>query len=681
MSSLRPEARPLRDPDETSAQAERIADVIVAQSRSSYGNMVDEGAGAAMAAASEQVLMALVPALQRRIAQRVVDEGREDQDAHNWFGVLSGLLPESRGADVLPWSPRTLGPVLDGLADALRVAGPAWDVLNVRRTIGQALRVPADEPELRRAFRDLALALYATAEERDQTKYHRDGWEAITEHLGQEEIVPADVWRRALDAPTGPLENALRELAATAPAKPSARFRARAEVEVRRLGTAECGALLSGWLRTLAATVPPADHPPSFPAATVERVIGVVQIADVVPGAAITSALADLAICGYRKVRAVGARCAPVATICTKLLADRPDALPELARVQHHVTHPTSRTKVARVLADVAERLGVTSAELEEIVVPDHDLDPAGEHHRTVAGVRFDVVVDGGTVTGTWTAPNGKPRKTPPAELKSADPDAAAAQRALLKDLREALPVQRRRVEALLREDRQWPLNAWRVRYAEHPLVGTIARRLVWRFADERGEHPGIWVRAEAIGPGGTAIALRDDTVVRLWHPVGARDDEAAVLAALLSEFGRRGPFPQVDRETWRPPAGRARHEFHGRRVRQGAMAAVLRERGWAYELRSALWDADDVPTLRLPAWDLTAAIDLHDDLDDQDDPTAAATTDAGILLHVELREIAFTNAAGEPVAVHDVPAVAYSEVVRDVALVAAAAGETTAVE
>lgn len=662
--------------DDPVAIAEALADAVVAQPRGYYGQMIDQGTAATIVAAPERVRMALAPAMQRRIRDRLAEAGRDDQDARNWFSVLGSIVVhDSLGRrPEMEWSPETMVPVADGLAEAVRAVGPAWWGLNVRATVATLTWAPPTDPELRRALRDLALALHATAEEREQIAYHRAGWERITAVLGEGELVPPDVWRTALDAAEGPLPNALRELAAKAPAKPSSRFRAKATAALDRLGREACEAMLVGWLTTLATTRPPADHPPTFPAATTDRVVGVVCVADALDGPAITAALADLAIAGYRKVRAVGARCAPVATTCTKLLAERPDALPQLARVQHRVTHPPSRTKVERTLASVAERLQITPAELEEIVVPEFGLDGAGELRRTACGVEHLVGVDGDDVRATWTVEGGKPRKSLPAELKAGDPKEAGAQRDRVKALKAALPVQRRRIEALLREDREWPLDAWRVRYVEHGLVGTIARRLVWRFVDGAGERAGVWRNGRPIGTGGTPLTVDESTRVRLWHPVGAPDGEAAELRSLLDELATTAPFPQIDRETWRPPPPGSGQPFVGRRVRQHAMAEVLRARGWRFDLRSALWDSGDEPTIELPAWDLRACLALRDELDANDDPSAAASSDRGILLEVELGDISFATTAGVSIAPDAVPLLVYSEVLRDVSLAAVTA-------
>ena len=42
------------------------------------------------------------------------------------------------------------------------------------------------------------------------------------------------------------------------------------------------------------------------------------------------------------------------------------------------------------------------------------------------------------------------------------------------------LPVQRDRLDRLMAERTAWPVATWRQRYLDHPLVGALARNLIW---------------------------------------------------------------------------------------------------------------------------------------------------------------------------------------------------------
>jgi hypothetical protein len=580
----------------------------------------------AIAVEDEQTRNAAAVVLHARLRARLPTVSAEwEATTGTWSDALRRLLPDPYSSTVTHWSTGMIRALVVDLMGALTESRGAAIWLGAPQTVHLAVAVCAADADLRRVAGDLADALYATAQDRDRVTLHRDLWRKLCTALGEDDRFGPDAW-----------------------------------------------------LRTLARTRPGPDEPPVFEPRTTRSVVGAVLVADRFPEPDVSSAIADLGIAAYRKVPTFGARCAVVGTACRRALGGRADALPQLARMQQRVTHPPSRAKVEQTIAERAEALGVSPRDLAEIVVPDFGLDAGGGLERVTGDFVLHLRTDGEAVSAHWTVGGGRTQKSLPARLRAEDPDEAAAQRATIKQLKELLPVQRRRLEDLLREDRQWSLDAWRARYAQHPLVGTVARRMVWRFADADGERAGLWVGDGAVSGGGEPVPLTDATLVRLWHPIGARDGEQAQLASLLAAYAITQPFAQLDRGIWRPPAAGSTHDFVGTTVRQHALAAILHGRGWRYELRSGWWDSDDSPTLVLAAWGLEATLQLHE-------PSGAkpsdedAVSERGVLLHVALGDVSFTTRDGDRLAAADVPALAYSETVRDVALVAATAGEPPA--
>jgi hypothetical protein len=646
---------------------------------SGVGASADLPAWRAIAASDEQTRNAVAVELHARVRARLPTVSAEwEPVTGTWSDALRRLLPDPHSSTTAYWSPGMALALVVDLTAALAESRAAAYWLGAPQTVHLAVAFCAGDADMRRAAGELADALYATAQDRDRVALHRTLWRKLCATIGEEDRFEADAWMRVLRAGGSPAADALGELLEHAPSKPSARFAAKADAVIARCGEDDCRRQLVAWLQTLARTRPRPDEPPVFEPPTVASVVGLVLVADRFPDPEVSSAVADLGIAAYRKVPTIGARCAAVGTACRRALAGRADALPQLARMQQRVAHPPSRAKVEQTIAERAEALGVSPRDLAEIVVPDFGLDARGELERVAGDIVFALRTDGEAVSAQWRVAGGRPQKSLPARLKSEDPDEAAAQRATIKQLKELLPVQRGRLEGLLREDRQWSLDAWRVRYPEHPLVGTIARRMVWRFADPDGERAGLWVSDGAVAADGEPIALTGETVVRLWHPIGAADGEPARLAALLAAREIIQPFAQLQRGIWRAPPAGSSHDFAGTTVRQHALAAILRGRGWRYELRSGWWDSDDSPTLVLDAWGLEATLALHEP------PGVApgdeqAVSERGVLLHVALGDVSFTTREGKPVAAADVPALAYSETLRDVALVAATAAEAPA--
>lgn len=600
--------------------------------------------------------------------------GNYDAEVSEWSSAIGDLCPEPAlyawREPPLSWTATELAGICTEVGAALDEARVEARTYHAQRWVCAAERVGVGDPELRSALRELARAMHRNTHDRDAHKHHREVIAQIAGLLGEPSLVGPDAWRRALDADPSPTAVALLALGDSAPTRPSPRFAKQHALLVERHGEDACRACAVALLRAAAAARATTREPPVIPAQTVDVLVGLVRVVSTFDGDEVADALADLGIAAYRKIPHFGACSGPLGTACSRALAGRPEALAQLARMHQRTTHPLSKRKLERLLADVADRLGVSQADLTEIVVPELGLRDGSCTHP-VGDATYRLTVEADAIVGRWIGADGRQTRTAPIALREAHAPDVAEAKARTRALRDALGVQRARMETLLREDREWPLEAWQVRYLEHGLVGTLARRLVWRFADADGERAAVVHGGRLIDPLGEPLApLQGGVRVRLWHPAGAVPGEQEALRALLAQCAITQPFAQVEREVFRPDAGDmnagAVGRFAGRRVRQHQLAAILRGRGWRYELRSAAWDSDDAPTLDLRAWGLSAELDLAHD-------PGEPTSDRSIVLGVTCGDLRFT-AVGTPRAAADVPLVAFSEVLRDVALVVTAA-------
>src|SRR5262249_59810031 len=119
--------------------------------------------------------------------------------------------------------------------------------------------------------------------------------------------------------------------------------------------------------------------------------------------------------------------------------------------------------------------------------------------------------------------PDGKPRKSEPAEIKRQHPDELKALKRLVDALRKMLPAQRDRIERFLLTDRTWSLADWRQRYVDHPLLSLLSRRLIWQFDTGDQRALGAWHDGEIVAVDDRPLDhLTGEQRVRLWHPIAA---------------------------------------------------------------------------------------------------------------------------------------------------------------
>ncbi|HEU0035103.1 MAG TPA: DUF4132 domain-containing protein [Kofleriaceae bacterium] len=372
-------------------------------------------------------------------------------------------------------------------------------------------------------------------------------------------------------------------------------------------------------------------------------------------------ALGDLAVRCFTKIPGVGALSTKAGNACIHVLSQLPGmrAVAQLSRLGSRVRYRQALALVDKAKLECARRAGVSAIDLEELSLPAFGLDVEGRARVELGEHVAELAIVEDKVTLTFFE-GDKRLKSVPAAVKSAHAEALAELKTTHKELAALVPTVRARLERWMFEPRTWPLADLRARYLDHPLVARLARRVIYAI----GEHASvIFFDGRPLDRAGKEIALGDDAQLSLWHPLGRPADEIAEWRSFLASLDVTQPFKQVDRELYLPGDERDAHEasrFSGRIVRQHALAALLRERGWSYSLMGT-FDGGNVPTKQLAAYDLTVELDV-------DVPAEAQVGDSGIYLHVLTGGVRF-HRDRRTLRIADVPARCFSEVMRDVDL------------
>jgi hypothetical protein len=357
-------------------------------------------------------------------------------------------------------------------------------------------------------------------------------------------------------------------------------------------------------------------------------------------------------------------------------------ALAELARLAATVTYKGTLKLINAALETKARALGLTRAEIEEMAVPTYGLTSVGHAEFAFGAASATVTVDSTKVVLRWFA--SKPVKGVPAVVKHDHAEELKELQATVKDIGKMLTAQVERLDRQFLARRTWDYPSWRERYVDHPLVGTVARRLLWTV--------------DGVACGYADGALRDAAdnpisgeVVELWHPLGRSPEEVLAWRDWLERKNIRQPFKQAHREVYlltdaERRTGDYSNRFAGHILRQHQFHALATVRGWRNKL---LLDADDSvppPTRELPQWGLRAEYWVEGDRDDSDGDTTASgsylrlRTDQVRFYPIDAPENrantsfrgGFSSDSGGPAAplpLSDVPELVLSEVLRDVDL------------
>ena len=219
-------------------------------------------------------------------------------------------------------------------------------------------------------------------------------------------------------------------------------------------------------------------------------------------------------------------------------------ALMQLHSISQKVKFKGIKDQAQARIDDLAERLGLTSAQLSDRLVPDLGLGSDGSMVLDFGDKTFTVGFDE-LLRPTIADGDGKPRKALPKTATEPGASAAKTFATLKKDVRAIADLQLRRLEEAMVTQRCWTVEEFTTYLVDHPLVWHLTRRLVWqadngffRVAEDRSFAD---VDDETFTPVGT---------VRLAHQLNL-GGHAPMWAALLADYEIGQPFPQVGRDTY----------------------------------------------------------------------------------------------------------------------------------
>ncbi|MFE5326829.1 DUF4132 domain-containing protein [Embleya sp. NPDC056575] len=405
-------------------------------------------------------------------------------------------------------------------------------------------------------------------------------------------------------------------------------------------------------------------------------------------------ALGTLAETALRKVPGVGPICPKVANAAVLALSrlGGAAAVGELARLSVKLTYRGTLKAVGAALDTRAADLGLSRAEVEELAVPGYGLTEVGRRVERFGEATAELTVSGRTVTIAWRNAAGRVVKAPPADVRRDHGVALGELKADAKDIAKMLAAQSDRLDRLFLARRSWRFDRWRAQFLDHPLVGTLARRLLWT------------VDGRTCGYADGALRTLDDTAIEpaagaavgLWHPIDIPHDEVRAARDWLERHLITQPFRQAHREVYPLTAAEERTGTYSNRyaahvLRQHLFHALAATRGWTNKLRLSV-DDEYPPAIRsLPEWGLRAEF-LIGAVGDHE------ITGSGSHLHIATDQVRFhridapvatAHASGgpyrrlgrhaeddvAPLPLETIPPLVFSEVMRDIDLFVGVAG------
>ncbi len=379
-------------------------------------------------------------------------------------------------------------------------------------------------------------------------------------------------------------------------------------------------------------------------------------------------AIGLLAEACYKKIPQVGARSQSVGNACIYALSmmSGREAVTQLERLQTKIKYSQAKRLIQKAFETAAARQGITKEDLLELSVPKYGLDEKGILQQAFGSFTAEVKIQSSTkVTLQWFKPDGKPQKSLPAEVKNNCGSELKELKRNISEIESLLKIHRDRLENTYLEPRSWKYVDWKERFSTHPLLGYLTNRLVWEFSNESNNQTGIWHQNQVVNSQGKAISwINEEAKVKLWHPIFADPVLVSSWRDWLETQEIRQPFKQTYREIY--PLTEAEqntrtysNRFAAHILRQHQMSQLMRQRGWEYNLQGG-FDGANTPIFHLPQGELQAEFYVE--------PASEEFSDSNIYLYVASDRVCFYH-RHIPIPLEEVPALVFSEVMRNVDL------------
>lgn len=497
------------------------------------------------------------------------------------------------------------------------------------------------------------------------------------------ELIPGEAWMDALIAELIPLSGEARRAwelflrhcataTGSAPAKKwldtaAERVRAVGEAEFVRISVSSLGRIGQPGNRVIVAERTELADPTLIDDRHADLLRGLVWSTVAVADESLLAVVGRAAEACFKKIPWHGPRNAKVGNACLQALSrsDLPEAVGWLGRLRLKIKHESARKQLDAALERAAQRAGLSAEELEEISVPTCGLEEPGLRRETWGDITAELrAAPSGAVELTWLRADGKPQKGVPASVKQEHAEDLAELKRDAKELEAMLPAQRNRLERLLLTERSWEVPVWRERYLDHPLVGIVARRLIWSFQRDGGRRLGIWRDGRLVDVDGNPLDDLDGARVTLWHPLESGAGEVRAWRIFLEEREIWQPFKQAHREIYvltdaERETATYSNRFAAHILRQHQLAALCAERGWTYKVQG-MWDGANVPSLTLPG---QGRVEFW--VEGLEGPQSGT----GVFLFVTTDQVRFSGLQRAALPLEEVPPRLFSEVMRDVDL------------
>ena len=388
---------------------------------------------------------------------------------------------------------------------------------------------------------------------------------------------------------------------------------------------------------------------------------GLLWTAVAAPEVAVTTALNQFAIWSLAHNTA---QAKTIGIVLTSMKSEH--AAGALRIVELGAKRQSARERFARFASHVEKRVGITPEISAERYVPTLGLNVQGKLRSEFPGIgAIELAIEGTKGVMRIFNATGKQVASAPAVMKREHGEDVKEFRETAKGCCKMLLNQRDRLENLLLEPRWWKFSSFEELYLTHPIVGSLARRLIWTLDG----LPVVFREHKPVDVKGKAVKVSASSRVEPWHPIGQPANLVMAWRERLATLGITQPFKQAHREIYvvtdaERRTGSYSNRFASHILRQQQFRALAPGRKWRAPYLGGFDGGDDgVAERNLPdGWRVEFWVNM---VNEQFNP------DGGSFLYIGTDQVRFYRGAAdrEPLPLDQVPARVFSEAMRDVDL------------
>ncbi len=244
----------------------------------------------------------------------------------------------------------------------------------------------------------------------------------------------------------------------------------------------------------------------------------------------------------------------PLGNDCLSVLSnlDVTQSVASLGKYRSRIKKPKVQSKIVTLLNALGKKHGKSADELEELATSNFGLNTAHELVETFGNWIATAYFRGEKKNAVeWTS-GTKVQKSAPKEISTQYKVELKEFTENIKEIKEQLKSHTLRIELLYLKNRERGFGYWKQYYLDHPLVGIIAKNLIWKCAWDQQVITVMHTENGFVNSQQLVIdTIPEKAVVTLWHPIDSALEEVKNWRDYLTQQQLSQDFKQAFREVY----------------------------------------------------------------------------------------------------------------------------------